>query len=315
MCLIFKSIDRPKIYPHSTKDVPTGYRMTYRPFLATSDRQASCRIKPYMFTWHPISTGETVHQLARACLAQFADVKTVEHVWTLVRTKAHLDPLFTGLDRHPGILLMSIIDGELRKEIEQACRNRGVPALVYTCDPVVSLLTTVLGQAMVSTPGGQRCPDTAYFNRVAAADYAVSHDDGMNMGNLRAADMLLVGVSRTSKTPTSMYLAHRGYKVANYALVPNVDFPRHYLDGLNIFVVGLTNDPRRLSQVRRTRQAAMNDTGNETYIDIDQITAEVASCAAPVHFQQSVIDVTRRSVEETAAAIIQLHTNWVEAQS
>ena len=138
----------------------------------------------------------------------------------------------------------------------------------------------------------------------------------MNMGNLRAADMLLVGVSRTSKTPTSMYLAHRGYKVANYALVPNVDFPLHYLDGLNIFVVGLTNDPRRLSQVRRTRQAAMNDTGNETYIDIDQITAEVRR-ARRLFTANSwpVIDVTRRSVEETAAAIIQLHTNWVEAQS
>ena len=128
--------------------------------------------------------------------------------------------------------------------------------------------------------------------------------------------MLLVGVSRTSKTPTSMYLAHRGYKVANYALVPNVDFPLHYLDGLNIFVVGLTNDPRRLSQVRRTRQAAMNDTGNETYIDIDQITAEVRRARRLFTTNNwPVIDVTRRSVEETAAAIIQLHTNWVEAQS
>jgi len=125
-----------------------------------------------------------------------------------------------------------------------------------------------------------------------------------------------VGVSRTSKTPTSMYLAHRGYKVANYALVPNVDFPLHYLDGLNIFVVGLTNDPRRLSQVRRTRQAAMNDTGNETYIDIDQITAEVRRARRLFTANNwPVIDVTRRSVEETAAAIIQLHTNWVEAQS
>ena len=313
MCQTFRSIGKSKIYPHNTKDGPQGYRMTDRPFLATSDS-----IMPHQ-TLHvhlvSDSTGETVHQLARACLAQFADVKTVEHVWTLVRTKAHLEPLFAGLDRHPGILLMSIIDGELRKEIDQACRNRGVPALSIL-DPVVSLLTTVLGQAMVSTPGGQRRLDTAYFNRVAAVDYAVSHVDGMNMGNLRAADMLLVGVSRTSKTPTSMYLAHRGYKVANYALVPNVDFPLHYLDGLNIFVVGLTNDPRRLSQVRRTRQAAMNDTGNETYIDIDQITAEVRRARRLFTANNwPVIDVTRRSVEETAAAIIQLHTNWVEAQS
>ena len=313
MCQTSGSIGKSEIYPHSKKGRPQGYRMTARPFLATSDGIMSHQTLHVHLVSD--STGETVHQLARACLAQFADVKTVEHVWTLVRTKAHLEPLFAGLDRYPGILLMSIIDGELRKEIEQACRSRGVPALSIL-DPVVSLLTTVLGQSMVSTPGGQRRLDTAYFNRVAAVDYAVSHDDGMNMGNLRAADMLLVGVSRTSKTPTSMYLAHRGYKVANYALVPNVDFPLHYLDGLNIFVVGLTNDPRRLSQVRRSRQAAMNDTGNETYIAIDQITAEVRRARRLFSANNwPVIDVTRRSVEETAAAIIQLHTNWVDAQS
>ena len=151
---------------------------------------------------------------------------------------------------------------------------------------------------------------------MAAVDFAVSHDDGMNMGNLKKADMLIVGISRTSKTPTSMYLAHRGYKVANYALVPKVPFPQHYLDGLALFVVGLTNDPKRLSQIRRTRQAAMQDNANEDYADIDKITDEVrnarrlfASNGWPV------IDVTRRSVEETAAAILQYYTKWTEARS
>ena len=261
------------------------------------------------------STGETVHQVARACLAQFADVKIIEHVWTLVRTPAHLGALFEGLDRNPGILLMSIIDQNLRSSIEKTCRSKGVPA-VSVLDPVVNMLTTVLGQAMTNLPGGQRRLDTAYFARMAAVDFAVSHDDGMNMSNLKKADMLIVGISRTSKTPTSMYLAHRGYKVANYALVPNVPFPQHYLDGLDLFVVGLTNDPKRLSQIRRTRQAAMQDNTNEDYADIDQITDEVrnarrlfASNGWPV------IDVTRRSVEETAAAILQHYTKWIEARS
>ena len=260
------------------------------------------------------STGETVHQVARACLAQFTDVKPVEHVWTLVRTTAHLDALFAGLERHPGILLMSIINQDLRTTIESVCSTKGV-ATVSILDPVVNLLTTVLGQAITNLPGGQRRLDTAYFTRMAAVDFAVSHDDGMNMGDLKKADMLIVGVSRTSKTPTSMYLAHRGYKAANYALVPQVPFPQHYLDGLKLFVVGLTNDPKRLSQIRRTRQTAMMDKTNDSYADIEQITEEVRNARRLFKINGwPVIDVTRRSVEETAAGILQHYNTWCERQ-
>jgi regulator of PEP synthase PpsR (kinase-PPPase family) len=261
------------------------------------------------------STGETVHQVARACVAQFPNVTMVEHVWTLVRSEAHLHALCAGLDRNPGILLMSIVNDEMRDKILAECRSRGIPA-VSVLDPVVHLLGRVLGQTTQNLPGGQRRLNTAYFDRIAAVDFAVSHDDGMNMGQLEQADILLVGVSRTSKTPTSMYLAHRGYKVANYALVPQVPFPLHYLDGLNLLVVGLTNDPKRLSQIRRTRQMAMADTDNVTYVDVDQITEEVR-LGRRLFSEQNwpVIDVTRRSVEETAAAVIQLHTNWQESQT
>ena len=261
------------------------------------------------------STGETVHQVARACVAQFPDVTTVEHVWTLVRSEAHLHAVCAGLDRNPGILLMSIVNDEMRDKILAECRSRGIPA-VSVLDPVVHLLGRVLGQTTRNLPGGQRRLNMAYFDRIAAVDFAVSHDDGMNMGQLDQADILLVGVSRTSKTPTSMYLAHRGYKVANYALVPQVPFPLHYLDGLNLLVIGLTNDPKRLSQIRRTRQMAMADTDNVNYVDVDQITGEVRH-GRRLFSEQSwpVIDVTRRSVEETAAAVIQLHTNWQESQA
>ena len=261
------------------------------------------------------STGETVHQVARACVAQFPNVTTVEHVWTLVRSEEHLHTVCAGLDRNPGILLMSIVNDEMRDKILAECRSRGIPA-VSVLDPVVHLLGRVLGQTTRNLPGGQRRLNMAYFDRIAAVDFAVSHDDGMNMGQLEQADILLVGVSRTSKTPTSMYLAHRGYKVANYALVPQVPFPLHYLSGLNLLVVGLTNDPKRLSQIRRTRQLAMADTDNVTYVDVDQITEEVRH-GRRLCSEQSwpVIDVTRRSVEETAAAVIQLHTNWQESQA
>ena len=261
------------------------------------------------------STGETVHQITRACVAQFSHVRTTEHVWTLVRSMNHVDAVFSGIDRNPGILLMSVVDEELRTEFERRCTERGIPH-VSVLDPVVDLLARILGTPMRNRPGGQRQLDTAYFDRMAAVDFAVSHDDGLNMGDLHDADMLLVGVSRTAKTPTSMYLAHRGYKVANYALVPNVPFPGHYIDGLKLFVVGLTNDPKRLSVVRKTRQIAQSDESNVTYTDINQITEEVRDARrlfAQNHWP--VIDVTRRSVEETAAAVIQLHTNWQEENS
>jgi len=261
------------------------------------------------------STGETVHQITRACVAQFSNVRTSEHVWTLVRSHNHIDAVFAGVDRNPGVLLMSVVDEELRAEFERRCTDRGIPH-VSVLDPVVDLLGRILGKPTRNRPGGQRQLDTAYFDRMAAVDFAVRHDDGLNMGELHDADILLVGVSRTSKTPTSMYLAHRGYKVANYALVPNVPFPAHYIDGLKLFVVGLTNDPKRLSVVRKTRQIAQSDESNVTYTDIELITEEVRGARRLfAQNQWPVIDVTRRSVEETAAAVIQLHTNWQEQNS
>ncbi|MDA9639801.1 kinase/pyrophosphorylase [SAR116 cluster bacterium] len=258
------------------------------------------------------STGETVHQIARACIAQFPNVRTSEHVWTLVRSITHVDSVFAGLERNPGVLLMSVVDKELRAEFEKRCDERNIPH-VSVLDPVVDLLGQLLGQTSHNRPGGQRQLDTAYFERMAAVDFAVRHDDGMNMGEIHDADMLLVGVSRTSKTPTSMYLAHRGYRVANYALVPNVEFPSHYLDGKNLFVVGLTNDPKRLSVVRKTRQIVQSDEGNVDYTDVEQISEEVRK-ARRLFTKNNwpIIDVTRRSVEETAAAVIQLHTSWQE---
>ena len=258
------------------------------------------------------STGETVHQVTRACVAQFSDVRTTEHVWTLVRSLNHVDAVFAGVDRNPGVLLMSVVDEDLRTEFERRCNERGIP-YVSVLDPVVDLLAKILGQPMRNRPGGQRQLDNAYFDRMAAVDFAVRHDDGLNMNELHDADILLVGVSRTSKTPTSMYLAHRGYKVANYALVPNVPFPEHYIDGLNLFVVGLTNDPKRLSVVRKTRHIAQSDESNIAYTDVETITQEVREARRLfTKHHWPVIDVTRRSVEETAAAVIQLHTSWQE---
>ena len=178
----------------------------------------------------------------------------------------------------------------------------------------MNMLSSVLGYRQNSRPGSQHKLDKAYFDRMAAVEFAVTHDDGLNMDRLNEAQILLVGVSRTSKTPTSMYLANRGYRVANYALVPNVDFPLHLLENTtDLFVVGLTTDAKRLAHVRRNRLQHMSDSQNDTYADLDSINDELKSARRLFSSQNwPVLDVSRRSIEETAAAILHLYVNQRE---
>lgn len=260
------------------------------------------------------STGETVHQIARAALAQFSHVKTSEHIWTLVRTPAHVQTIRSGLERNPGLLLYSVVDPKIRAEIEALCKDLNVPNL-SVLDPLVDLLSTVLGYRQNSRPGGQHKLDKAYFERMAAVEFAVNHDDGLNMDSLQNAQILLVGVSRTSKTPTSMYLANRGYWVANYALAPAVPFPLEKIEQYSdLFIVGLTTDPKRLAHVRRNRLAHLSDKTNQNYADMEKISEELAE-ARRLFSKQGwpVLDVSRRSVEETAAAILHLYMNHKES--
>ena len=261
------------------------------------------------------STGETVHQVARAALAQFPNVQISEHIWTLVRTPAHVETISSALTRNPGILLYSVVDPEIRRLIERLCSESNIPSL-SVLDPLMDMLSSVLGYRQNTQPGGQHKLDKAYFERMAAVEFAVNHDDGLNMDRLKDAQILLVGVSRTSKTPTSMYLANRGYRVANYALVPNVDFPLHLLENTpNLFVVGLTTDAKRLSMVRRNRLQHMSDSQNDTYADLNNINDELKSARRLFSGQNwPVLDVSRRSIEETAAAILHLYVNKREEE-
>ena len=256
------------------------------------------------------STGETVHQVARAALAQFPDVQVFEHIWTLVRTPAHVETIALALSRNPGILIYSVVNPEIRKSIEQLCSESNIPSL-SVLDPLMDMLSSVLGYRQNTRPGGQHKLDKAYFDRMAAVEFAVNHDDGLNMDRLKDAQILLVGVSRTSKTPTSMYLANRGYRVANYALVPSVKFPLHLIENLpELFIVGLTTDAKRLSIVRRNRLQHMSNNQNETYADFDKINDELKSARRLFSAQSwPVLDVSRRSIEETAAAILHLYVN------
>ena len=211
---------------------------------------------------------------------------------TLVRTPAHVETIASAVSRNPGILIYSVVNPEI-KSIEQLCSESNIPSL-SVLDPLMNMLSSVLGYRQNSRPGSQHKLDKAYFDRMAAVEFAVNHDDGLNMDKLKDAQILLVGVSRTSKTPTSMYLANRGYRVANYALVPNVDL--HLLEGSpDLFVVGLTTDAKRLSMVRRNRLQHMSDGQNETYANLDNISDELKSARRLFATQKwPVLDVSRR---------------------
>ena len=230
-----------------------------------------------------------------------------------MRTPAHVETISSALKRSPGILLYSVVDPDIRNAIEQLCKSHNIPSL-SVLDPLMDMLSSVLGYRQNSRPGSQHKLDKAYFDRMAAVEFAVTHDDGLNMDRLNEAQILLVGVSRTSKTPTSMYLANRGYRVANYALVPNVDFPLHLLENTpDLFVVGLTTDAKRLAHVRRNRLQHMSDSQNDTYADLDSINDELKSARRLFSSQNwPVLDVSRRSIEETAAAILHLYVNQRE---
>lgn len=260
------------------------------------------------------ATGETTHQLARAALAQFSNVRIIEHVWTLVRTPEHLVAIGEAIGNYGGVVFFSIAEHDLRGKLEALCRQHGAP-FVSVLDHVIHTLSKVLGEPETQITGGQYRMDEAYFDRIEALDFTIRHDDGQGISTVGDADILLVGVSRSSKTPTSIYLAHRGYKVANYPLVPGVPMPLDDIPTQSMLVVGLIKDARRLVQIRRNRLLSMNEREDTDYADLEKISAEVANARKLFTSQNwPIIDVSRRSVEETAAAIINLHTAWVDQQ-
>ena len=258
------------------------------------------------------ATGETTHQLARAALARFSNVRVIEHVWTLVRTEDHLASVHKAIETHGGVVFFSIAERELRSKLEDLCRMHNIPAL-SVLDHVIHTLSKVLGQPDEEIRGGQHRMDEAYFDRIEALDFTIQHDDGQGLSTVGNADILIVGVSRSSKTPTSIYLAHRGYKVANYTLGPGVPMPLDEMPMGGLFTVGLIKDARRLVQIRRNRLLAMNERENSSYANMKTISDEINNARKLFTSQNwPVIDVSRRSVEETAAEIINLYNTWLE---
>jgi regulator of PEP synthase PpsR (kinase-PPPase family) len=253
------------------------------------------------------STGETVTSIARATLVQFDDIEITEHTWPLVRTRSQLDKVLVAVRRHPGPVIFSLINRELRAALLEECQRLAIPAN-DVLHPVFESLGRYFGTTETAArPGRQHKLDADYFDRIEAINYALSHDDGQGLERLEQADVVLLGVSRTSKTPTCMYLANRGIKAANIPLVPGVPLPAGFENLKNPLIVGLTKDPARLVDIRRSRLRMLQQEQSTDYIDPDAVRAEVQA-ARRLYSQHgwAVIDVTRRSIEETAAAIIQL---------
>lgn len=245
--------------------------------------------------------------LARAALAQFEGVTPVEHLWPLVRSQNQLRRVLAGIEANPGVVFYTFVEGELRRELEAGCHMTGAPCLALL-DPIIDVLRGYLGLESRNLPGRQHVMDAQYFQRIEAMNFALTHDDGQAAASLNEADIVLVGVSRTSKTPTCFYLANRGLKTANVPIVPDCPPPEELLHLNKPLVVGLTRGADQLVDIRRSRLRTLGRDDETSYVDPEAVDSEVKE--ARRLFARAgwpVIDVSRRSIEETAAAILQLH--------
>jgi regulator of PEP synthase PpsR (kinase-PPPase family) len=262
------------------------------------------------------STGETLNSIARATTVQFDQVQIVYHRWSLVRTRFQLHRVLEGVEADPGPVLSTVIDRALRDELETGCRQMRVP-VVNVLDPVIGVLQDALGEQPMARPGRQHVLDADYFRRIDAMHFVLAHDDGQAQGGIANADVCLVGVSRSSKTPTCFYLANRGIKAANIPLVPGLPEPPG-LEAPEIPVIGLTVDVDALIDIRRHRLKLIAQGGvaairQETseYVDADAVKAELLwARRLCTRRGWPVIDVTKRSIEETSATVLQLMEAW-----
>lgn len=253
------------------------------------------------------STGETLITVSRAVAAQYADVTPIEHVYPLVRSQKQLDRVLAEIEETPGIVLFTLLEKDIVARLEAKCQEINSPSLSII-GPVMQLFQAYLGTDTTGRVGAQHTLNADYFKRIDALNYTMMHDDGQHVEGLEEADVVLVGVSRTSKTPTSIYLANRGIRTANVPLVPGIAIPRQLELLKNPLVVSLHATPERLIQVRQNRLLSIGaGPGNEAYIDRQSVTDEVIYARRlSVKHDWAQLDVTRRSIEETAAAIMKL---------
>ena len=266
---------------------------------------------PSYFHLHLISdsTGETLTTIAKAAAVQYANMRPIEHVHPLIRSRRQLARVLTEIEQAPGIVLYTIVNAELIAEIERHCRHIKVPSL-HVLMPIMKIFESYLGAPQTPIVAGQHVVDADYFRRIDALNFTMHHDDGRLPADLNQADIILLGISRTSKTPTSIYLAQKGYKTTNLPLVPGIAIPKTLTEPHRAFVVGLVASPERIAEIRRNRVQLLSDRDLNDYVDRSQIANEIAySRKLFAKHGWPLIDVTRRSIEETAATIIKMLTD------
>ncbi len=264
------------------------------------------------FKLHLVSdaTGETLQVLARAAITQFEEYEPVEFIWSMIRSSAQLQLAIDGIQQDPGIVLFTLVDQTLQRDLVNACRSLEMPC-VDVLDPTIATLREFLHTESKNQPGRQHTLDEEYFERIDAMHFFLQHDDGQSLETIHEADVVLVGVSRTSKTPTAMYLANRGINAANVPLVSGQPPPDALETLKGPLVVGLVNSVKRLVELRRNRLLQLNENDDTPYADEGEIKKEIAAARRLfTRHQWPVIDTTGRSIEETAAAIMKLHSNW-----
>jgi [pyruvate, water dikinase]-phosphate phosphotransferase / [pyruvate, water dikinase] kinase len=255
------------------------------------------------------STGETVKNVARSAFAHFEDLHVEEHLWSLVRTKGQIDKLAKELQKNKGIVMYTLVNEDLQDYLRDICSNLQILAIPVLLE-VVSALSSYLGVKTINLPGRQHRLNEEYFTRINAINFALAHDDGQAYFDINNADIILVGPSRTSKSPTSIYLAYRGYKTANVPFVSGQKLPEIVEKLEKPLIVGLLVSTDRLIDIRKNRINNLNDMANHNYIDYDKVYQEVLE--AKKLYQKNkwpIIDVTKKSVEEVATNIIKLHEN------
>jgi regulator of PEP synthase PpsR (kinase-PPPase family) len=252
------------------------------------------------------STGETLSSVARAVLSQFEKVESNDFIWSLIRTKPQLDRVLEAIAKKPGIVLYTIMHDDLVEDLRKECYKLQLP-----CIPVLSHIiaefSNYLKENISHAIGRQHLIDNEYFSRVDAISYTITHDDGQSSWDLYEADIVIIGVSRTSKSPTSVYLSCRGYKVANIPFVSIETIPTSLFEIKKPLIVGLIINPEKLAQIRQSRLTSIGQEASSNYSEIESIKEEVAESRKLFNrLNCPVIDVTKRSVEETSAKIIQL---------
>ncbi len=259
------------------------------------------------------ATGETLLTVARAASAQYPSVSVIEHLHAMTRSPKQVERILADIEREPGIVLFTLVDRSLADPLESGCRLIAVPCF-SVLDPVLQVFQSYLGASSEGRAGAQHALDGDYFRRIEALTFAMMHDDGQLTEELDLAEIVIIGVSRTSKTPTSIYLANRGVRTANIPIVPGVPLPPELETVTRPLIVGLVATPDRIVQMRENRVLAFSALGSDDpYVDRAAVAAEIAStrkiCARK---GWPVIDVTRRSIEETATAILALRKGSAE---